>query len=78
MITKELVLDLLEELCESDEVKDNLDINFFQEGLLDSFGTVTLLIEIEERFGITVGISEFVREEWDTPNKVYSQLESRK
>lgn len=78
MITKELVLDLLEELCESDEVKDNLDINFFQEGLLDSFGTVTLLIEIEERFGITVGISEFVREEWDTPNKVYRQLESRK
>ncbi len=77
MSVKEIVLDILEEICGSDIVKEDLDIDLFNEALLDSFGTVTLLIEIEERLGITVGISDFVREEWNTPNAIIGQLENR-
>lgn len=52
MNTKEEVLDLLEELTGTDEVKENLDMNLFDEGVLDSLGTVQLLIEVEARFGV--------------------------
>jgi D-alanine--poly(phosphoribitol) ligase subunit 2 len=78
MSIKETVLEILEETCGSDVVREELDIDLFEEGLLDSFGTVTLLVEIEERLGITVGISDFEREEWNTPNAIIKQLENRK
>ena len=34
---KEQVLDILEEVCENDIVKENLDVQLFEEGILDSF-----------------------------------------
>ena len=55
---KNTILDILEEVCDTEEVKDNLDIQLFNEGLLDSFGTVSLLVELESRLGIGVNISE--------------------
>jgi len=72
------VLKILADLCNTDEVIENPDIPIFEEGLLDSFGTVSLLVEIEEQLGINVTISDFDREEWATPNKIISILEARK
>jgi D-alanine--poly(phosphoribitol) ligase subunit 2 len=72
------ILKLLADLCNTDEVIENPDILIFEEGLLDSFGTVSLLVEIEEQLGINVTISDFDREEWATPNKIISILEARK
>jgi D-alanine--poly(phosphoribitol) ligase subunit 2 len=72
---KEIVLDILEEVCETEAVKENLDIKIFEEGLLDSFGTVTLLVEIESRLNVSVPISDFDREEWATPRKIIENVE---
>lgn len=44
---KQEVLDVLAEVCQEDAVKENPDIEIFEEGLLDSFGTVELLVAIE-------------------------------
>ncbi|MDG4658384.1 D-alanine--poly(phosphoribitol) ligase subunit DltC [Ectobacillus antri] len=75
---KEQVLDLLEEVCENDIVKENPDILLFEEGILDSFGTVTLLVEIQERLNIEVSISDFDRDEWATPNMIVQKLADMK
>ncbi|MFD3447543.1 D-alanine--poly(phosphoribitol) ligase subunit DltC [Microbacteriaceae bacterium 4G12] len=71
---KEQVLDILEEVCENDIVKENPDVLLFEEGILDSFGTVTLLVELQERLGIEVAISDFDRDEWATPNLIIKKL----
>lgn len=65
---------LLAEICQDDSVQENPDIELFDSGLLDSFGTVELLVQIEERFGITVPITEFDRDTWNTPNHIARQL----
>ncbi|MEJ9362845.1 D-alanine--poly(phosphoribitol) ligase subunit 2, partial [Bacillus thuringiensis] len=39
---KNQVLTVLEEVCENDIVKDNPDVQLFEEGILDSFATVSL------------------------------------
>lgn len=44
---KEQVLDILEEVCENDIVKENLDVQLFEEGILDSFAVVSLLVEFK-------------------------------
>lgn len=72
---KDQVLDILEEVCENDIVKENPDVQIFEEGVLDSFGTVSLLIEFQERLGIEVSISDFDRDEWATPNLIVKKLE---
>ncbi|MDA2141873.1 D-alanine--poly(phosphoribitol) ligase subunit DltC, partial [Bacillus cereus group sp. Bc256] len=56
---KEQVLDILEEVCENDIVKENLDVQLFEEGILDSFAVVSLLVEFQERLDIEVSISDF-------------------
>ncbi|MCP8968558.1 D-alanine--poly(phosphoribitol) ligase subunit DltC [Ectobacillus ponti] len=71
---KEQVLDILEEVCQNDIVKENPDVQLFEEGILDSFGAVTLLVEIQERLSIEVSISDFDRDEWATPNMIIQKL----
>lgn len=69
-----LVFDLLAEICQDDVVKEDPTIDLFDSGLLDSFGTVELLVQVEERFGITVPITEFDRDTWNTPQNIALQL----
>ncbi|ACK39993.1 D-alanine--poly(phosphoribitol) ligase subunit 2 [Listeria monocytogenes] len=78
MAFRENVLEILEEITETDEVVQNTNIKLFDEGLLDSMATVQLLIEIEERLDITVPVSEFDRDEWATPEMIITQLEALK
>jgi len=75
---KQEVINLLAEICQDDVVKENPDIDLFESGLLDSFGTVELLVQVEDRFGITVPITEFDRDTWNTPNNIAMQLADRK
>ncbi|SFJ61606.1 MULTISPECIES: D-alanine--poly(phosphoribitol) ligase subunit DltC [unclassified Bacillus (in: firmicutes)] len=72
---KNQVLDILEEVCENDIVKENPDVQLFEEGILDSFGTVSLLVEFQERLNIEVSISDFDRDKWATPNMIIKKLE---
>lgn len=70
------VLAILTDLCNTEEIVENPEVLLFEEGLLDSFGTVSLLVEIEDRLGIDVTISDFDRDEWSTPNKIITILET--
>lgn len=75
---KDKVLSILAEVCESDEIKKNPDLQLFDEGLLDSFATISLVVEFEQQLQISVPISDFNREEWATPNMIVNQLAERK
>ena len=70
------VLAILTDLCNTEEIVENPEVLLFEEGLLDSFGTVSLLVEIEDKLGIDVTISDFARDEWSTPNKIITILEN--
>ena len=71
------ILDILENICGDEIVKENLDINLLEEDLIDSLDYVTLLLDIQDEFGVEFSPSEFTREEMDTPNKIVEALSSR-
>jgi D-alanine--poly(phosphoribitol) ligase subunit 2 len=73
----EKVLQLLESVAETDEVRRNLELPLYECQVLDSIKTVELMVRIEEEFGFKVSPSEFERENWGTPLKVIADLESR-
>ena len=75
---KEQVLEMLEEICEDEVVREDLDINMTEEGLMDSLAFVEMLVKIEEIFGLSIAPTEVTYEEIDTPNKVISYIENRK
>ena len=75
---KEQVLEMLEEICEDDVVREDFDINMKEEGLMDSLAFVEMLVRIEEIFGLSIAPTEVTYEEIDTPNKVISYIENRK
>ncbi|GEL15847.1 D-alanine--poly(phosphoribitol) ligase subunit DltC [Pediococcus cellicola] len=75
MDTKTTVLNVLNDLTGTD-VSGDLDGNLFDSGLLDSMGTVQLLLQLQSELGVDVPVSEFERSEWDTPNKIIARVEA--
>ena len=75
MDTKQGVLDILNDLT-GEDLSDQMDENIFDNGLMDSMASVQMLLNLQEKFDIDVPVSEFNREEWNTPNKVIAKVES--
>ena len=69
MDIKSDVLKIIDELFMED-VSDMMDEDLFDAGVLDSMGTVELIVELENHFDITVPVSEFGRDDWNTANKI--------
>ncbi|MCM3213250.1 D-alanine--poly(phosphoribitol) ligase subunit DltC [Niallia taxi] len=75
---KEKVLQVIAEVCQDDVVKEELDLDLFDSGLIDSFGTVELLFQFDDQLNITVPITEFDRDTWNTPNAIVDRLNELK
>ena len=69
MDIKSEVLKIIDELFMED-VSDMMDEDLFDAGVLDSMGTVELIVDLENHFDITVPVSEFGRDDWNTANKI--------
>ena len=74
---KEKVLDLLEEVWEDDIVREELDLDLFEEDILDSLGFAELLAMIEDELGIVIAPSEVVRNQVNTANKIIALVEEK-
>lgn len=75
--TEEKVLDMLEDICDDDAVREERDIDLFDAGLLDSMAAIELLVAIEEEFGVQIAPTAVDREEMNTVNKIIHQIEVR-
>jgi D-alanine--poly(phosphoribitol) ligase subunit 2 len=71
------ILDLLERVTGSSEVRANPDISLFEEALLDSFGLAELIVAISDELKIPVALGEVEYSEWATPRKIISFFEQR-
>ena len=73
MYIKSEVIEIIDELFMED-VSDMMDEDLFDAGVLDSMGTVELIVEIENRFDIRVPVTEFGRDDWNTANKIVAGI----
>jgi D-alanine--poly(phosphoribitol) ligase subunit 2 len=63
------VIDIIDNLFMED-ISDMMDEDLFDAGVLDSMGTVELVIELEEKFNIKIPVSDMGRDDWITGNKI--------
>lgn len=71
------LLGLIEEIADDDVVREELDIDLFEEGLFDSMGAIEFLVAVEDEFGVTIAPTELDREEMNTPAKIIEQVGAR-
>lgn len=63
------VIKLIDNLFMED-ISDMMDEDLFDAGVLDSMGTVELVIELESKFNIKIPVSDMGRDDWNTGNKI--------
>lgn len=75
---REEILELLAEICEDDAVKDDMELELFESGLMDSLGFAEFLVELEEQFEIVISPSEVERSDINTPEKILALVAARR
>lgn len=74
---EEKLLDILVELCDDDRVREDMDEDLFESGLLDSLAFAELLLAIEDNFNVIISPSEIERSDINTPNKIIRLIKER-
>lgn len=67
---EEKLLDILEKICDDEVVKEDLDKDLFEEGILDSLAIAELIVAIEEEFKVVLSPTEYEKEELSTVHKI--------
>ncbi len=75
--TADIVLRELEQVTGTDQVRRDLDLALFDENVLDSLGTVQLMVALSEALGIAISPAEVDRKQWATPRKIIAYIEER-
>ena len=75
--TSARILDILREVTGNDDVRVDLDLPLYADGVLDSLATVSLMAAFEEAFGIRISPAAFDREAWATPRALVADVERR-
>ena len=71
------LLAVIAEVCDSDDVYENRDLDLFEAGLLDSMGAIDLLVELEDQFDVVIAPTELERGEMNTVNKILERVRER-
>ena len=74
---EEKILDLIIATCGDEDVRDEMDLDLFEEGLFDSLGAIEFLVNVEEEFGVAIAPTELEREEMNTPAKIIARITER-
>jgi D-alanine--poly(phosphoribitol) ligase subunit 2 len=77
MSTADGVMEILARVSGREEVKQHPDLRLYEQHLLDSLGTVELILGLSERFGIDISPAELDQEDWATPRQIVQFVEQR-
>jgi D-alanine--poly(phosphoribitol) ligase subunit 2 len=74
---RERALRILSDVTSSRDVLTQPDLPLYDSGILDSLGTVSLILAFDEEFGVSISPAEFDREAWATPAMLVADLLAR-
>jgi D-alanine--poly(phosphoribitol) ligase subunit 2 len=77
MSTSEIVLAELVKITETEEVRQDFDLELFDEDVLDSLGMVELIVALGETFHLDLSPAQVDRQTWATPRKIIADIETR-
>ena len=79
MTVQKAVLTAMEDVLglKQAEMRENLDLDLFENSLLDSLGVVTLINEVEEHIGHKIAIKQIPPQDFLTINRLTAAIEKQ-
>ena len=74
---EERLLALIEDIAGDPIVREERDMDLFEEGLFDSMAAIELLVSIEDAFGVSIAPTEVEREDMNTVNLIIARVAER-
>ena len=74
---EEKLLDILERICDDEAVREDLEMDLFEEGLMDSLAIAELIVAVEEEFKVVLSPTEYEKEELSTVHKIEKILKAK-
>ena len=77
MDIRESVIEIFEEVLGSDEIRDNQDLDMFENEMLDSLAIIEVLLGIEDKLDLSLQPTDLERKDMATVNHLVDFLKDR-
>lgn len=77
MDIRESVIEIFEEVLGSDEIRDNQDLDMFENEMLDSLAIIEVLLGIEDKLDLSLQPTDLERKNMATVNNLVDFLKDR-
>ena len=77
MDIRESVIEIFEEVLGSDEIRDNQDLDMFENEMLDSLAIIEVLLVIEDKLNLSLQPTDLERKDMATVNNLVDFLKDR-
>lgn len=77
MDIRESVIEIFEEVLGSDEIRDNQDLDMFENEMLDSLAIIEVLLGIEDKLDLSLQPTDLERKDMTTVNNLVDFLKDR-
>ncbi|QQK07031.1 D-alanine--poly(phosphoribitol) ligase subunit DltC [Miniphocaeibacter halophilus] len=74
---EKIALEIMEEITDTDEINENMDLDLFEAGLIDSLSTISIILLIEEKMGLVLQPTDFERDDIATVNNFIQYLKNK-
>ncbi|MST62025.1 D-alanine--poly(phosphoribitol) ligase subunit 2 [Peptostreptococcus porci] len=71
------VIEIFEEVLDTDEIRENQDLDLFENELLDSLAIIEVLLAIEDKFDLSLQPTDLERDDMSSVNKLTDFLERK-
>lgn len=75
--SEKIAKEILEKICETDEIFEDCDMDLIEEGYMDSFSLVSIILELETKYGLVLQPTDIKKEEISTVNNFIHFLEGK-
>ena len=70
------IINIIAEVCENEEIKDNLDIDLIENEILDSLAFINLISRLEDEFDIEIQPTQVEPDTWRNINSIVELVKS--
>lgn len=75
---EEKVIDIIVEISENEDIRDNLEIDLIENEIIDSLGFINLISRLEEEFDIEIQPTQVKSDTWKSINSIVELIKNYK
>ena len=77
---EKIALDIMVDVCETDEISEDLDMDLFDAGLIDSLAVLNIILLLEQKLHMKLQPTDFEKKDVSTVNhfKAFLEQEEKK